>query len=339
MGKPQQWYVSDQAKEWGPFTSSELLRLSKNGELVPTHLVRKEDGSKWQRASRVEGLEFESESDVFSATWGQLEWSDWIDLAAPLSEFQSRISTGPGFYRIRSRHSPGLVYVGQTGRSLRSRTRCLAKGVYGDVDSPPWNDPHTAAPILWAYHHEDSFEFEVSVAEANLDKQTRQCHEDYMLYLHRLQFGHSSLANHGRLHPMWTRPSNKGDGRVATRRETAMEFHSSPPARGRLDPVGANWLGLSWTSLRHAREVVAPAVPGVYRVVQGKQLVYVGQSMNLKTRLRTHCKAARFVDCLFSVHEMPRAESHQLQEREVDLIGAHFKTFGVSPLHQYKPGQ
>ena len=337
MGESQQWYVTDEEQTWGPFSSSELLKLSQNGELLPTHYLSKDDKEHWQRASRINGLEFESESDACSATWGQLEWCDWIDLAAPLATYQSNISTGPGFYRLRSPELPGLVYVGQTGRNLRARTRCLASGVYADFESPPWNDPHTAAPLLWAYRHEDSFEFEVSVAEAHLDKQNLQCYEDYLLYLHRLQFGHSSLINHGRLHTLWTRPTNKRDGRATTRRDTVKEYPSLPPAVGHLDSVGKNWLGLSWSPFLASHELQAREMPGVYRVQQGTRLVYVGQSQNLKSRLRTHSKTARFIDCHFSFHEMPNAESHQLQEREADLIGAYFKTFGVPPIHQYKP--
>ena len=31
----------------------------------------------------------------------------------------------------------------------------LATGVYQQIQNPPWNDPHTAAPPLWAFRLED----------------------------------------------------------------------------------------------------------------------------------------------------------------------------------------
>ncbi len=131
-----------------------------------------------------------------------LQWSRWIALDADLLTYQEHVVTDPGFYRVRAVGNDWLVYIGQTGRSLRQRTRAeLAKHVMRPRESPPWNDPHTAAPLLWAYRYEDGMEFELSVAPAHLDVQMRQCYEDVLLYLHRLEFGHSTLCNHGRRHP------------------------------------------------------------------------------------------------------------------------------------------
>jgi hypothetical protein len=42
-------------------------------------------------------------------------------------------------------------------------------GVYKDSDDPPWNDPHTAAPALWAFRIEDGLQYELSVAECELE--------------------------------------------------------------------------------------------------------------------------------------------------------------------------
>jgi hypothetical protein len=54
--KSGMWYVSRNGKSHGPFTSDELRRKSVSGELVPTDLIRKENGKKWQIAGRTRGL-------------------------------------------------------------------------------------------------------------------------------------------------------------------------------------------------------------------------------------------------------------------------------------------
>ena len=97
------------------------------------------------------------------STWGRLYWSEWIALDAPLGEYQRVVSNRGGLYRVRGSGISELVYIGQTGRNLRERTRSLAKGVYRDLSDPPWNDPHTAAPLLWAYRHENYMTFEVCI--------------------------------------------------------------------------------------------------------------------------------------------------------------------------------
>jgi hypothetical protein len=66
---------------------------------------------------------------------------------------------------------------------------------------PPWNDPHTAAPILWAYRIENAYAFEISAAEINLSYAERQCFEDYLIYSHRKFYNYSTLANFGVAHP------------------------------------------------------------------------------------------------------------------------------------------
>jgi hypothetical protein len=132
-----------------------------------------------------------------------------MPLDASLEQYKQLIPTQPGFYRVRAMDISSLVYIGQTGRNLRERTRSLSRGVYRALDDPPWNDPHTAAPLLWAYRHEDGLKYEVSVAVMDTDYPTRQCIEDSLLYLHRNEHGQSTLCNHARLHPFWSRPSNR----------------------------------------------------------------------------------------------------------------------------------
>jgi hypothetical protein len=164
-----------------------------------------------------------------------LTWSKWIPLDADLLTYQQFIANSPGFYRVRALGSECLAYIGQTGRSLRQRTRAeLAKHVMRPIESPPWNDPHTAAPLLWAFRHEDNMSFELSVTVADLPVQMRQCYEDVLLYQHRQEFGHSTLCNHGRRHPWWSRSSNRKDANANFQIATQQRGEGLPPTLSRL---------------------------------------------------------------------------------------------------------
>jgi len=75
---------------------------------------------------------------VESSEWMGFEWSPWLSLH-PDSEALDALSTDPGLYRVRHEAYEGLVYVGETGRSLRGRVRALARGVFdGEM---PFSDP------------------------------------------------------------------------------------------------------------------------------------------------------------------------------------------------------
>jgi len=268
--------------------------------------------------------------------WGGLSWSKWIPLFSEVSVYQRYVPRSPGLYCVRSSRTPGLIYVGQTGRNLRERTRSLANHSKRGLDSPPWNDPHTAAPILWAYHHEDQYGYEVSVAcTEEFDYAKRQCYEDYLLYLHRMEHGHSTLANHGRFHPLWLRPSNKSANRSMKRAETPTSYDSIV----KVDRVGdfrsASWLGLEWSQPQPISKAKPPVHPGVYRIYESNAMLYCGETKQLSARIRAHMKNEIFVNSAISYHVMPNARSHHLKEREVDMIGAYFESSGVCPRHQY----
>jgi hypothetical protein len=70
-----------------------------------------------------------------------LTWSSWVPLESARRD--PAIPALPGLYRIRSVETGRILYVGQTGRTLRERLGAL-KGIYaGDM---AYNDPHTAGP-------------------------------------------------------------------------------------------------------------------------------------------------------------------------------------------------
>lgn len=274
--------------------------------------------------------------NCISNYWGGLGWTPWIELNAPLAKFRNGVPKAPGFYRIRKTDANDLIYVGQTGRSLRERTRALANNTYRSDDMPPWNDPHTAAPLLWAYRIKNGLSYQVSVAAAKLDFPTRQCTEDALLFLHRKEHGHSTQCNHGRLHPMWTRPTNRGKNEPATRRKFPVPYTSLPPVSGHGTPCSPEWLGLAWTDFVSSSKLV-PSTAGIYRIRIDNDLIYLGESKNLKTRIYAHLKTPRLSGCMVSYAIMDGADAHHLKERETDLIGAYFLSQAKPPAFQYQP--
>jgi hypothetical protein len=57
------------------------------------------------------------------------------------------------------------------GSRNRGSSQYSAKKFESPLELPTWNDPHTAAPLLWAFRHEDDMKFELSFAVADLDVQ------------------------------------------------------------------------------------------------------------------------------------------------------------------------
>ncbi len=270
-----------------------------------------------------------------------LEWSEWIALDAPLADYQRCITRDPGFYRVRIVGRDALAYVGQTGRNLHERTRALASNTGRPSDDPPWNDPHTAAPGLWAWRVESGLEYELSVAARQLSRPHRQCMEDRLLYEYRLERGESSLANHGRFHARWARPSNKSKGQgmrsLSAEQSNDGAGPSLAPPNGGGEPADADWLGLPWSEVVPLEEVRdrVPVAPGVYRLMGGDAVVYLGESNGLRGRLRSHGQKYKAESLSASWSTMEGAPAHQLKERETDLIGAFYKQVGEPPRFQY----
>jgi hypothetical protein len=82
-----------------------------------------------------------------------LTWSNWIPLDADLPAYQVHIASVPGFYRVRASGSDCLAYIGQTGRSLRQRTRAeLAKHVMRPAALLRGCSAIYASPRVWIQH-------------------------------------------------------------------------------------------------------------------------------------------------------------------------------------------
>jgi hypothetical protein len=268
--------------------------------------------------------------------WADRVWTDWFPLDTRCPEFQSQAQKQPGLYRVSAKqHDGGLVYLGQTGRSLRERLMALARNVKRPRDHPPWNDPHTAAPVLWAYRIENDFEFLVSTTTIEAEDQVRQCVEDMLLYRHRLEAGQSTLCNHGRIHPFWTRASSRARNIAPRRLKVPVQYPSLPPARGNERVLADDWLGLPWSEFRALNSMRGPTEPGVYRISNGADLVYMGESRNLRARLGSHARTAPFAGCMASFVIMDGTYPHHRKERETDLVGAYYMRESRPPRYQY----
>src|SRR5260370_10396664 len=124
-------------------------------------------------------------------------WSAWIQLRSAGSNRQ--IPAEPGLYRVRrTGDERELVYVGQTGRSLRGRPGQVNVAYRAEM---PYSDPHTDAPALWALRHRDRWDFEVSVTVVPGTTPHRMGVEAVTVTLYRARLGRSPLANFGGMPP------------------------------------------------------------------------------------------------------------------------------------------
>ena len=186
------------------------------------------------------------------------------------------------------------------------------------------------------------YRYEVSVFAIDLETRERQCLEDMLLYQYRLEAKESTLANHGRFHPKWTRPSNKKSNNRMKKIVVGNNpswGESLPPVEEVGKPIDSNWLNLDWSDIKLLNKDIqfVPNEPGVYRLLNAENVVYMGetQKQKLKSRLVSHAKKYGQLNLKFSYCEMKEAKIYQLKERETDLIGAFYKHERQVPLYQY----
>lgn len=277
-----------------------------------------------------------------SRSWCGLEWTEWV----PLSELRisrEKIPDAKGVYRVRVIGEPSfLVYIGQTGRLRQRLAAEFAGGVL--ADEMPYNDPHTAAPNLWAWAREEGWEYECSAAPVGIPLREMLGLECFLLWQYRLEKGESTLCNHGRFHPKYSRSGNKSSGRRGRRLregETSASWgESAPPLRMKGDPTGGEWMGLSWSGwVRLDRPGIAsaPASPGLYRILDAdaaEGLAYIGETGSLRARLSGYLR--RMEGLKFSYAVLDAIVPHyQRLELENDLIGAYYAAKGTVPRLQF----
>lgn len=283
-------------------------------------------------------------SDYEASDWLGLEWSPWGSLG-PGDRFISKLSTAEGLYRVRHENLEELVYIGETGRSIRGRVRALASGIFkGEM---PYRDPHTASPCLWAIVDRYGPKLEISVAtppEAQ-DKQQRKAMEDALIALHRREQGESPTANFTRIIPGYKQSSYRKGGAVGgPLQEDEEEPHTEPG----IEPpswetpaqlTSESWMGLDWTSPEPLSEAYGlPSAAGLYRLWNPESvppLEYVGETADLKSRLYSH-RRNRAAHLRFSFVRFPELDArHKREEVESDLLGAHWLACQESPRDQY----
>lgn len=285
-----------------------------------------------------------NETGVYDLDWLDLEWTPWKSLQSGSGTIAT-LPTDPGLYRARHDDIDGLVYVGETGRSVRGRVRSFAGGIFdGEM---PYRDPHTASPCLWAIVDRYGPELEISVATPDeaREKQRRKGLEDALLSLHRRVFEESPTANFARIIPGYEQSSYRKDGVVGGPLSDGETEPNAEPGIGPLpwespdDPTSPRWMGLDWSEPAPLREATGlRPVPGLYRIwiPDGTdRLEYVGETANLRSRLYTH-RRQRDANLHFSYVRRPELDArHERAEAETDLLGAHWLALGRAPRDQY----
>lgn len=118
----------------------------------------------------------------------------------------------------------------------------------------PYNDPHTAAPNLWAWKQERNWLYECSAAATDFSRKERLAIECYLLWQYRLEKGESTLCNFGRFHPDYTKSRNRTSG---IRGRKLLEHEDRNPAGGTShppltlcgNPYEEHWMGLEWSAI------------------------------------------------------------------------------------------
>jgi len=286
-------------------------------------------------------------------------WSDWMPLRG--AGRNQQVPALPGLYRVRRNgNGPEIDYIGQTGVSVRGRLGQLNVLYRTEM---PYNDPHTAAPALWALRHRDACDFEVSVTETPvappsrkiLGTVNRKALEVVAITLYRSDYGRSPLANFGGMPAGYRKSTGNNKTLVESgRRLRGGPDHDAPiradsaPVAGELgdNPQSADWLSWRWSPWTPAVAYKDVRCTGLYRLrCQGQPgLVYVGQG-KVSSRIRAHLAKVSQADHRQAVHfasemeasyvALPGVPERNLLEHENDLIAAHMLTLGYLPLAQF----
>ena len=286
--------------------------------------------------------EASAEGKPTSSDWGGLAWTPWVPFVG--GDFRT-LPASAGLYRVRVIGQDCLVYVGQTGRSLRERLRALRKHTL--MQEMPFNDPHTAAPSLWAWAHAERFTFECSAACSTAERSARLALESWLLWDHRVSTGESTLCNHGGFHAGYKKSRNRSTGqRGGPIGGAPPEFRrisiSSAPLLASGEFTGARWMGLHWTPWTSLKSVVQVSGKALYRLRQagGAELLYIGETLRLNDRMAAHARTYGGLEVEFSCAILPPDTSKSaLHELENDLLGCYFATFKRAPAHQFSNGR
>lgn len=286
----------------------------------------------------------QNEAGVYDGDWFGFDWSPWRSLH-PDSDGLSPVPTDPGVYRVRHDAYEGLVYIGETGRSLSGRLHALRRNIYnGEM---PYSSPHTGSPSFWAIVDRHDLGFEVSVASPDgiADKYQRKAIEDALIAVHRRETESNLVGNFGRMPPGYEKSKvrSTGDRGGLSDDPTTRSFREgiSPlPWTNRAAVTAHDWMGLSWSAPAPLSDVAAgvPSDPGVYRIWDPEAvppLEYIGEGFDVESRLQNHARN-RDSSFHFAYARLPEfTEKFQLAQAETSLLGAHWLACGEPPRDQY----
>ena len=237
--------------------------------------------------------------NFFSNDWCSLPWTPWVPFTADKHEFRI-IPKDPGLYRIRPAGKDFLMYIGETRRTLHQRLNELRQSLR-NKDLMPWNDPHTAAPSLWAWRDAESerssdledekrhqtsssaerssdleekkspsglFEYECSATPLNASQAVRRGTESFLLYRYRQEYGESTLCNFGRFHKRYRKSTNRRENlRGGKLEESQKDNPAGGPSISPLKVIGRpgdpDWMGLHWAERKTlSSDTIAHVAPG-----------------------------------------------------------------------------
>lgn len=281
----------------------------------------------------------------FFHNWCALPWSLWVPFNADKHTFHE-IPREPGLYRIRPVGKDFLMYIGETNRTLHQRLNELRQSLRRS-DLMPWNDPHTAAPSLWAWSDAEHFEYECSAAPLDASASGRKAMESFLLYHYRQERKESTLCNFGRFHPRYRKSTNRKEGlrggRLAEdQNNNAAGWPSIEPLEALGKPGDNTWMGLEWTEWQPLEPGTTRKVSqgaGLYLLTDGgsQEIVYIGQSADIAKRLLDHSrktwddKTLQFTYQIIGLSVLP----HNLKELENDLIGNFVENSRKAPEFQF----
>jgi len=190
--------------------------------------------------------------------------------------------------------------------------------------------------------------YECSATPLDASMSGRRGMECFLLYRYRQEYGSSPLCNFGRFHPRYRKSTNKKEskrgGRLGTdQMDNPAGFPSITPLEVAGTPGDPDWMGLEWTEYQplsaESLQGVASGA-GLYLLADAgsQEIVYIGQSADVLTRLLDHSgrtwddRTLTFSYQIIGQSVLP----HNLRELENDLIGNFFQQNKKVPAFQFR---
>jgi hypothetical protein len=162
-----------------------------------------------------------------------------------------------------------------------------------------------------------------------------------LLWRHRVENKCSTEANYGRFYPGWSRPTNRKQGRIASRLADDQQLPTFELTEAALLGGGPVLTAPWWqrTSLSELDRV--PNGPAVYCIYDGAarepEPVYVGETSRLRVRGALHLAARWPIPNPWLAYRIfPGAPKYVLHELESDVLGWHFWQTKMAPSCQYR---